>query len=485
MTLLCLASVLWLLAAGAPPATAVEREDLVRALKATVQVLVPDDNNDLYSTGSGTILDAAAGLILTNFHVIGDPDTGEYFNDEGLALIGIMPADLKGAPVVKFVARVTRADPELDLAVLKVIGTPGNLGAALPKNLGLTAIERGDSDDLLPGDHLAVLGYPGLGGSTVTYTEGVVSGFLDEDRDGIYEWIKTDTEVNPGNSGGLAIDTAGDFIGVPTAGYSRADVAGKISLIRPGALALQFYESAALGGDRAAAKGETARAATGSRADFGTITFAASITDDGQPQDPGNTFVDPQTVYAFFPVSGMRDGDPWHTRWLYEGEEVLAQDGEWDMGGIDSAWVNISHPAGLPEGEFTLELYIGERLVEQASFAVLARGGPARVKAIGVVGAVHDADNRRRAVAGALIVFLKPGVTIDEWSAADFAEDKVHGAGTSSRSGEFQLDAQVTPGERYGVVVLHDDYKPVAVDDYEIPADATDPYELDVALERK
>jgi hypothetical protein len=181
----------------------------------------------------------------------------------------------------------------------------------------------------------------------------------------------------------------------------------------------------------------------------------------------------------------MRNGDPWKTRWLYEGEQVLTQGEEWDMGDIDSAWVNISHPAGLPEGEFTLELYIGEQLVEQASFAVLARGGPLRVKTIDVVGAVHDADNRRRPVAGALIVFLQPGITIDEWSGADFAEDSVYGAGTSNRSGEFQLDAQVTPGERYGVVVLHDDYEPVAVDDYEIPADATDPYELDVALERR
>ena len=71
------------------------------------------------------------------------------------------------------------------------------------------------------------------------------------------------------------------------------------------------------------------------------------------------------------------------------------------------------------------------------------------------------------------------------WTAAEFAEDMVLATGTSNRSGEFQLDAPVTPGERYGVVVIHDDYKPVAVDDYEIPADSTDPYELDVALERK
>ena len=40
----------------------------------------------------------------------------------------------------------------------------------------------------------------------MTFTDGVVSGFLDENDDGLYDWIKTDMEVNPGNSGGLAMD---------------------------------------------------------------------------------------------------------------------------------------------------------------------------------------------------------------------------------------------------------------------------------------
>ncbi|MCB0052107.1 MAG: hypothetical protein KDE24_21475, partial [Caldilinea sp.] len=63
-----------------------------------VLVLVPDDNGDLYDSGSGTIMDAEKGLILTNFHVMGDPDTGEWFNQEGLAAIGVMPTDLRSAP---------------------------------------------------------------------------------------------------------------------------------------------------------------------------------------------------------------------------------------------------------------------------------------------------------------------------------------------------------------------------------------------------
>ena len=71
-----------------------------------------------------------------------------------------------------------------------------------PRTWAWYAVDRGNSDDLLPGDPIGVIGFPGLGGSTVTFTDGVVSGFLDENDDGVYEWIKTDTEVNPGNSGG-------------------------------------------------------------------------------------------------------------------------------------------------------------------------------------------------------------------------------------------------------------------------------------------
>ena len=48
------------------------REGLTRALKATVLVLVADNNGELFSSGSGTIMDAEKGTILTNYHVLGD-----------------------------------------------------------------------------------------------------------------------------------------------------------------------------------------------------------------------------------------------------------------------------------------------------------------------------------------------------------------------------------------------------------------------------
>jgi S1-C subfamily serine protease len=495
-------SVMLLIAAmllQASPATAQQwdRNAVRQALQATVLVLVADNNGDLYDSGSGTVLDAERGIVLTNFHVMGDTDTGELYNDEGEAYIAVNPSDLRGAPTIKYVAKMIQGDPDLDLAVLRVSGLASGRNENLPKNLGLVSVDRGDSDELLPGDPLAVVGFPGLGGSTVTFTDGVVSGFLDENSDGVYEWIKTDTEVNPGNSGGLAIDQQGNFIGVPTAGYSRADVAGKISLIRPGFLALTFYDRAILGnGTGSSTGGKTGvtgvairpgRETSAPSGDvFGAITFASGVSDDDQPVDTGNAFVGIKEVYAFFSVTGLRDGGSWRTRWLLDGEQVLVEDQTWEGDDTPSTWVSLSHPDGLPAGEYTLELYAGSTLGQSGSFIVESDDGGRRTgaEAVNVTGVVHDADNARKTIAGALIVVLNPDVSVQEWMDADFDEAMVAASGTSVRGGKFQLDAKLVPGEAYSVVVVHDDYQALQVDGFEIPADASDPYELDVPLEK-
>lgn len=498
------AAIVLLAAAGlawaSPAAAQWNRNATKQALQATVQVLVPDNNGDLREAGSGTVLDADRGIILTNYHVMGDLKTRELYNQDGLAYISVNPADLKGSPTIKYAAKMIASTVDDDLAVLRIDGMASDPKAALPKNLGLVAVPRGNSEELLPGDPLAVIGFPGLGGSTVTFTNGVVSGFLDENKDGVYEWIKTDAEVNPGNSGGLAIDQQGDFVGVPTAGYSTNDVPGKISLIRPGAIALQFFDKAVLGqgnatnsGGKAGAKAtpstttpSTTLPNSTSSGAFGPITFASSITTDDKPDNVGNTFVDVKEVYAFFPVSGLADGTPWRSRWLLDGDEVLTDEQTWTGGDAVSTWVSISHPDGLPTGKYTLELYLDKELVQSGSFTVAARATNSnQVRPVNVTGVVHDADNARRTISGALVVFLNPGVTINQWVDANFDASMIFASGTSVRGGTFQLDNKVTPGTAYSIVVVQDGYKPVQADAYTIPADTADPYDLDVAMEKK
>lgn len=483
-----LAAVAALLQAGPAAAQQWDRDTVRQALLATVRVLVPDDNGDLFGAGSGTVLDPDKGTILTNYHVLGDTDTRELYNQEGMAFIAVNPTELRGTPVLKYVAVMLEGSPELDLAVLQIVGPANDPDAPLPKNLGLVTVPRGNSDELLPGDAVAVVGFPGLGGSTVTFTDGVVSGFLDENNDGVDEWIKTDSEMNPGNSGGLAIDQTGAFIGVPSAGNFRSDVAGKISLIRPGAMALDYYDRAVLGQTGGKTTGSKTSAqtspATVSGGTFGPITFAADVTDDNQPQDTGNAFVGVDVVYAFFSVTGLDAGASWQTRWLLDGEEVLREDQTWEGGDTPLTWVSLSHPDGLPEGTYTLELYTGNQRSQSGTFVVQADNGQTQVRQVNVSGVVHDADNARRTVSGALILFLNPGVTIQEWVEADFDDAMVYARGTSARGGKFQLDAKISPGEAYSIVVVHDDYRSVQVDGYEIPANALDPYELDVAMEK-
>jgi len=144
------------------------------------------------SLGSGVIV-RGDGYILTNYHVVEAADS-----------IRVALSDGREAD-----ARVVGADPETDLAVLKI---------GLPK---LQAIDFDQSERLRVGDVVLAIGNPfGVGQTT---TLGIVSA-LGRNRLGIniYEnFIQTDAAINPGNSGGALVDAGGRLVGINTAIYSE------------------------------------------------------------------------------------------------------------------------------------------------------------------------------------------------------------------------------------------------------------------------
>lgn len=200
---------------------------LQQALASVIQVIVPDEQQpNTSSIGSGSVV-SRRGHILTNFHVLGDEQTRQLHNKAGLIFIAVPPqGQSTAAPVVRYRARLVEADYLLDLALLQISATEG--GGALPADLGLTPLPIGDSDTVQIGDELTIIGYPGLGGATVTITRGIVAGYLPDEG-----WIKTDAEINPGNSGGAAINRAGQLVGVPSAETRTALAPGKLGLVRP------------------------------------------------------------------------------------------------------------------------------------------------------------------------------------------------------------------------------------------------------------
>ena len=141
------------------------------------------------ASGSGVIVDAARGYVLTNHHVIKDAEQ---------AIV-----TLKDRRQLQ--ARLVGADPGTDIAVLQIE----------PQNL--TALRLGDSDAMQVGDYVIAVGNPFGIGQTVT--SGIVSalGRSGLSVEGYEDFIQTDASINPGNSGGALVNLRGELIGINSA----------------------------------------------------------------------------------------------------------------------------------------------------------------------------------------------------------------------------------------------------------------------------
>jgi serine protease Do len=152
------------------------------------------------SLGSGVIIDGQKGLILTNSHVIQKSGTIKVMLQNEL----------------EFEARIVGADPDSDLAVLKI-----------DSEKPLPAIQMGRSDDLMIGETVIAIGNPF--GFSHTVTTGVISAInrsIRTDERVYNDFIQIDASINPGNSGGPLLNINGELIGINTAIYAKAQGIG-------------------------------------------------------------------------------------------------------------------------------------------------------------------------------------------------------------------------------------------------------------------
>ncbi len=151
------------------------------------------------STGSGFVIDAENGYILTNFHVVeGSEDIAVTFSNSD-----------------SYTATLLGGDTINDVAVLKVTAKD------------LKNVTIGNSDNVKIGDDVLVIGNP-LGDLTFTLTKGIVSGTDRTISTGEYniDTFQTDAAINSGNSGGPAFDATGAVIGIASAKYAATGVEG-------------------------------------------------------------------------------------------------------------------------------------------------------------------------------------------------------------------------------------------------------------------
>ncbi len=183
---------------------------------ALVQIVCPDEYGNWYS-GSGTIIDSK-GIILTNKHVV----TDQYGGVINICAIGFIES-ISQEPNFY-------TNNEVNVAEVKYYTTTNDMDAAIlylenPTNKTYPYINIWDSnsDTLQFGDKIEVIGFPYIGGSTITYMSGDFSGFGGE-YNKTQNYIKATVPLEYGNSGGSAYNSKGQFMGIPT-----MVVAGKLN----------------------------------------------------------------------------------------------------------------------------------------------------------------------------------------------------------------------------------------------------------------
>jgi hypothetical protein len=158
------------------------------------------------------------GFILTAFHVVGNPKTGEYDHPDRVVKI-YTNASFTDEPEFKYYAQVIDANPAADLAVLRIILLKSGEVPADCLNSNFTAMPV---STLTPevGDELQILGFPTSGSKTLTLSNTRVAGYVNYDSyesrmNGKYQAIKLDSSLGSGVSGGAVINSNKQLIGVP------------------------------------------------------------------------------------------------------------------------------------------------------------------------------------------------------------------------------------------------------------------------------
>jgi serine protease Do len=456
-------------------------------ISATVQIFgVHIKNGDIvpFYVGSGSII-SSDGLILTNAHVADPAAVGETDSTPDALVIGIVKSEDQ-PPVYAYQAEVKAIDGFVDLAVIQITKTLKGENVDT-SSLNLPYVSLGDSDQVHVGDHINILGFPAIGGNTITYTSGDVAGFSAEDKLGDRAWIKTDATISGGNSGGMATNDQGQLIGVPSIASSGANteatdcrviqdtngdgkidnkdtcipIGGFINAMRPINLALPLIKAAqsrqAYTSPYAQSPSQGTSQATGSEK-IGPIAWF-SVDAQGNLGNQVSSYPSGTTVLVgAFKFSGFTNGESWSETWTKGGQKVFSNSYTWDQGSAGAYGTSLSNQGDpLADGTYHLELFAGQGAdpLSQSDVAVGETSNPSPKPStkgsILLIGTVTDKATGNP-IPGAYVIVLTSGTTYEDWSAAGYPKANILTYAQSDSNGEYQLPIKLARNTQYTVV---------------------------------
>lgn len=426
--------------------------------RATVQVLARS-NGEIQWWGSGTIV-SSDGLILTNAHVAQPQAAGLalFYSDLSLAfaplpeqLVIAMVEDESKPPKEKYIAEAVSSDGALDLALIQIVSDLDE-NPVDAETLGLPFVEIGDSDEVHLGESIRIFGFPGIGGETITFTQGTVSGFESQDKVGDKAFIKTDTEIAPGNSGGLGVNEAGQIIGVPTLTVS-SDTGSVIARMRAINLAKPMLEAAVAGN-----KYKSAYAEEGTGAEQFTLASWAEDYDDNEcPVKPLERYpTGALAIVSSWSYKDMANGEDFIAIYYHNHDYIYNEFFAWEKGPSADCYALALTYGGnaIPTGDYRVEIYAGKGYPMIASADTVV--GPVKSGDIKIKGTVFDYLTSK-AIPGASFIVLNPGVDLDQWL-NDPQEADVFAAAVTDAKGNFTLATALERLVTYPVVVVSDGY---------------------------
>ena len=325
-----------------------------------------------------------------------------------------------------------------------------------PGSISLPFLQIGDSDGVRAGDPLTVVGFPGIGGNTVSISSGQVSGFLGDARLGDRAWIKTDAVVSQGNSGGLAANNADQLVGLPT--RANPEDTGGYSLVRPIALVQPMIDDALAGRPSLDSRYSVPSPGT-EQFTFDTWTEPVQDCQAGIPVTSYPSGV--REIRALFDYAGVVDGEDLLIQLSVDGEPALRGIVQFPAGttGTENCYAAYaSIDRGFPDAVYTFDLFVGPTLRQVGSATTVVGAATASPGAVGgstVFGRVIDVDSGQP-IPGAVVFVLKPGTDPAAWARSPDSAALVS-YGQAGADGRFQLPG-LTGGTSYPVIVLAEGY---------------------------